>query len=92
MGYVVLFVIFLLVMQFAFFLLPYLLPIFLIVWLISLFKKPSIRVYTNTYSYEDMSDRSRQSGSYRNPGMIQTRKPLEDSIDVEFTEREDEEA
>lgn len=90
MMYLLMFVMFLLVMQFAFAFLPYLLPVMLIFWLVSLFRKPNIKVYTHTYSYGGQDDAASPFGSsfaQRTPKeQITLRKPLEDSIDAEFTE------
>lgn len=96
--YILLFIIFLLVAQFAFYLLPFLLPLFLIFFVISLFKRPNVRVYTQSYTFDDSafqnagagSGSSKKSGSEMNSDntvyRIETRKPLENSIDAEFTE------
>lgn len=84
MTYLLYFVIFLLVMQFAFAFLPYLLPIFLIVWLISLFRKPNVHIYTQNYSYENRGAGS--AGRTVSRPTLPARKPLEGSIDAEFTE------
>ena len=90
MGYLLLFVLFLLVMQFAFFLLPFLLPVIAILWIYSFFKKPNVRVYSTSYSFNPYSAPN-QNPFGSEPKVIPTRKPLEDSIYVEFTERSDEE-
>ncbi len=87
MMYLLMFVIFLLVMQFAFAFLPYLLPVMLIFWLISMFRKPNVKVYTNTYTFDSQAQNSNYSRSSSNTMRdLPTRKPLEDSIDAEYTE------
>lgn len=84
--YVLIFVIFLLVAQFAVALLPFLLPLFLIMFVISLFRKPNIRVYTTTFTFPENSFATDQPVSRRETRQIETRAPLENSIDAEYTE------
>ena len=90
MGYLLLFIVFLLVVQFAVYLLPWLLPVIAIVWIISFFKKPNVRVYTTSYTYNPYTADSNPYTSGHKE--IQTRQPLKDSIDAEYTERAEEEA
>lgn len=87
MYYLLMFAVFLLVMQFAFALLPLVLPVILIFWLFSIFKKPNVRVYTHTYTFDSQSKNSPfqgPSGAHFNE--LPRRKPLKDSIDAEYTE------
>lgn len=88
--YLILFVIFLVVAQFAMFLLPFLFPLFLIFFVISLFRKPKIHVYTNTYTFPDSAwPGSAGTSTWEDTPQLITRTPLENSIDAEFTEHSD---
>jgi hypothetical protein len=61
---IILVVLFLLLLNFAFYLLPYLLPVFVVWWIYRLIKRPSVRVQMRSYSSTD-SLHSSYTGSRR---------------------------
>lgn len=92
-SYLLIFILFLLVMQFAFAFLPFLLPVILVLWIISLFRKPNVHVYQSTYTFDHSQEnpytfyRSGSTDRKRTEmNELEYREPLEGSIDAEYTE------
>lgn len=83
------FVLFLVVMQVAVYMLPVLLILIFGGCLFSLFARPKIKVYTHTFTFPSSADPSPfGSDSYSDPNKP-VRKLPEDIIDAEFTEHQD---